>query len=331
MAVAWHVWQNEDQRFVVKDLKTLKEMAKQGKIFAQDLVQPEGAIDWLYAFEVPGMNDTPHYDIDTSHLNSKKPSLIAGVIGFGAIFGALFCSYQAFEEWKQIPSESELQILGESGLSPDEALTTSTAKVLDDPTGSTSGTLDKDTKVKLIEKRKDMFKVETSRGEGWISIYDLAPAYLMAEMETRNLYDSRFNTYRKIEVRNPSWERAEYGSDITNLRLSLQNLSTLAVNEIVILVTLSDTQGHSLKKEVFVQGTIKESDTDIIGTLKAEDEDGKDQILTRSELRKLKKKNPDVIDRWSEVIEIPLGNQEFIQPSIEIKIDDARPILEEKD
>ena len=218
----------------------------------------------------------------------KKASPIVSMIGLCAAIGALYFGYQGYTTWLEIPSESDLQIIGESGLKPDEALTTGTTRVLSNPDGNSLGTLEANTKVQLLEKQKELFKVETPKGTGWISMYDLAPAYLMADQVVRDQYDSRFNTYRKIEVRNPSWERAERGSDITNLTLSLQNLSPFPVKDIVIRISLSDASGNSIKK-VAVTGTIKESDTDKIGTLRGLDGEP-DRILTRSELRKLKKK-----------------------------------------
>lgn len=329
MATPWHVWKDDDQRFVISDLKQLRELARQGQISAQDLVQPDGATDWLYAFEVPGIGELPSAQSDISFSAQKKSSPVTAVIGIMAALGAFYFGYQAYSTWLEIPSESDLQIIGESGLHPDEALTTGTTRVLNEPDGSSIGTLDANTKVKLLEKQKDIFKVDSPKGIGWISMYDLAPAYLMADAITRDQYDSRFNTYRKIEVRNPSWERAERGSDITNLSLSLQNLSPFPVQKIIIHVSLSDSAGNSLKKEVAVTGIIKESDTDKIGTLRGLD-DEPDRILTRSELRKLKKDDPDIVDRWVEIVEIPLGNKQFVQPSIEIKIDDARPILDDE-
>ena len=329
MGTPWHVWKDDDQRFVVDDLKQLRTLAQQGSIKAYDLVQPDGASDWLYASEVPSIGDIQVADEVSTFGAPKKTSPFKSILGFCAAVGALYFGYQGYTTWLEIPSESDLQIIGESGLKPDEALTTGTARVLSSPDGSSLGTLEANTKVQLIEKQKELFKVETPKGTGWISMYDLAPAYLMADQVIRDQYDSRFNTYRKIEVRNPSWERAERGSDITNLTLSLQNLSPFPVEDIVIRISLSDASGNSIKKEVAVTGTIKESDTDKIGTLRGQDGEP-DRILTRSELRKMKKKDADVVDRWVEIIEFPLGNQKFTQPSIEIKIDDARPILPEE-
>ena len=329
MGTPWHVWKEDDQRFVVDDLKQLRNLASQGSISAYDLVQPDGASDWLYASEVPSIGELNASEYSSSFALPQKSSPLSSIIGFAAALGAMYFGYQAYTTWLEIPSESDLQIIGESGLKPDEALTTGTTRVLANPDGNTLGTLEVNTKVQLLEKQKELFKVESPKGTGWISMYDLAPAYLMADPVVRDQYDSRFNTYRKIEVRNPSWERAERGSDITNLTLSLQNLSPFPVKDIVIFVSLSDANGSSIKKEVAVTGTIKESDTDKIGTLRGLDGEP-DRILTRSELRKLKKEDESVVDRWVELVEISLGNQQFTQPSIEIKIDDARPILPEE-
>ena len=59
MGTPWHVWKDDDQRFVVDDLKQLRTLAQQGSLNAYDLVQPDGASDWLYAAEVPSIGEIP--------------------------------------------------------------------------------------------------------------------------------------------------------------------------------------------------------------------------------------------------------------------------------
>ena len=44
-----------DSQFTVDGLADLKRLAQKGNLDAGDLIQPDGASDWLYAIEIPDL------------------------------------------------------------------------------------------------------------------------------------------------------------------------------------------------------------------------------------------------------------------------------------
>ena len=52
----WLVTQGSNQ-FSVDGLAQLKKLASAGDLRGGDLIQPPGASDWMYAIEVPGLED----------------------------------------------------------------------------------------------------------------------------------------------------------------------------------------------------------------------------------------------------------------------------------
>ena len=96
-----------------------------------------------------------------------------------------------------------------------------------------------------------MFKVKYNNKEGWFSIDDLYHLYLFSDDKVREQYQARFDPHRKINILNTSWARPEYGSDKTNISFKLQNLSPYPVNNIVVTVSIKDSNGAVQRKEIF--------------------------------------------------------------------------------
>ena len=53
MSTQWNVTQGDNQFVVTGGLAELKNMARRGDLGAGDMIQPPGAVDWIYASEIP--------------------------------------------------------------------------------------------------------------------------------------------------------------------------------------------------------------------------------------------------------------------------------------
>jgi hypothetical protein len=284
-----------------EDFNQLMSMAKSGQLEPSDLVKPQGSNDWLYAGELPNIKE-----LLSISSYAEEPTRMPAIIGSLCLIGTLVCGYLAFENQKTIPSESDLQLIGSDGLEEDDALLTNTAKIFADPEGrKTLATINKNDSVTLLDKKGTMFNVEYSGGKGWISISDLAPLYLFAGEKIRKEYQARFDPHRFVNLLNPSWSRPEYGSDKTNISFQLQNLSPYPVENIVVTVTIKDSNGAVKQKEFFeIKGVIQDGDTSSVYTVSPPPKSEEGPILvTRSELEKMEKADRSVQDRILDSIE----------------------------
>ena len=322
---AWLVTR-DDEQFNARSLEELHQLAKAGRLGPCDLVQPPEATDWLYASELPGMEGLFVEDSEDDEEVSGGSGLKTAV-GLLLIAGALGMGYGAFHFWKQIPSHNELALIGENGLKEDEALiATTSAKVYRTEEGKQEiGRLDKDSRITLLDKRGTLYKTSSSKGDGWISMYDVAAGYLFAAKDVRELYDTRFNTYRKVVVHNANWGRSKYGSELTTFRLQLQNTTSLDIQGIKLLTEIRNDAGKAiLTKEFHIEGVLKALDTKSVGTLRAASKGEEPRFMTVEEMERLKKRSPKISKRWVEEIELPLGDRDVAEAKIEVS--DARVV-----
>ena len=304
-----------DHHLVANNFTELLDMAKNGMLSHSDLVKPDGSSEWLYAGELPKIQD--HLSLDISSEPTKTNNVLTVLLILISI--GLFAGAYHFQS--QIPSADDLAFVGGNGLQENEAMLTANAKAYKSPQGKSSiGTLSQNSRVTLLEKKGELFKVDSSKGIAWVSMYDLAPAYLFAGKKVRDKYDALFNAHRKILAQNASWERPVYGSDITNFYLQLQNLSPYDVEDIIVSIDMKDKEGEivrSLKLEL--EGKILAGDSSVIGTLLPPKKSSEEpRIMTRDHLTKLEKQDPALINRWVESIEVTLGDVSFSGAAIKV-------------
>ena len=306
--MGWLVTTKNNQ-FMASSLDELKELARQGTLSIGDLVQPPNSNEWLYASELPEFENLfspPSIEENISQKEGPGRKVLA--LFFLLAAGGGF--YSAFQNFQQIPSPDELQLLGKNGLANDEGvITVSQSTVLQSSKGNQErGKLAKNTKVKLLSKRNNRFQIQSDKGEGWIDLNDVAPAYLFALPAVKDVYDSKFNAHRRIIVRNPSWERSEFGKDQTSIYFKLQNTAHFDVTDIRIRAQFKDQNEKSISEEFFtIQGKIPASDTTVVGSLRSEIKGDSPTYMTRYHIGELEKRNPSVVDRWIESIELPMA------------------------
>jgi hypothetical protein len=293
-----------DHLMVANDFNDLMNMAKDGRLEHSDLVQPEGSSEWLYAGELPKVKEQISVDTYSVPIKSNTiPGVLLLLVSIGLFVGA-------YHFKSQIPSADDLKFIGSNGLQENEAMLTKTTKAYNSPKAQGNiGTLPKDSTVTLLDKKGDLFKVKSAKGEAWVSMYDLAPAYLFAGQTIRNKYDAQFNAHRKILVQNSNWERAYYGSDVTHLYFSLQNLSQYDVEDVIVSIDMKDSEGEIIRTiKLNIEGKILAADSSVIGTLNPTKNSKEElRIMTRNQLTDLEKLDPSLINRWVESVELTLG------------------------
>lgn len=312
------------QSLLARDANELKQFAQDGTLEPSDLIQPEGSKEWLYAGELPKIGEIV---IDNSY--TEPPVKTNRLLGILLLLVSLGFFYGAYQYNSQLLSEEDLKLIG-NALQEDQAMLTEDAKLYKDyEARSTLTSLTKNTIVTLKDKKGEFFQVQVGGKTGWISMHDIAPAYLFASRDVRYKYDSRFNAYRKIFLSSYSWERPVYGSDDTLFFLQLQNTTPYTVEDIVLKLEFLDAGGRVVQEEVWnIEGKILAGDSSKIGTLNPpKKSDEKARILTISKLEELEKKDPAVLDRWVDSIAMKVGKGTFEKATPTIL--EARAIVKE--
>jgi len=317
--VSWLVTTDNDQ-FSAKSLEDLKKKARSGELSPGDLVQPPGARDWLYAFELPEVGECFGQSSGSLDLEIRR-SPLGKMFGIALLLGGIGLFAGAWHYYQIIPKSADLQLLGEKGMSQDEGLVTATsANIYASPEGTKKiGSFGKDKTIKILDKKYSFFLVESDQGQGWISVKDIAPAYLFAKDKIRKEYDERYNTHRHIAIHQESWKQLEHGVPITIFNFQLQNNSKLDLDHFEVKVKLMNEDKKPLQELVFnIKGLIEKGDTGKIGTLSPlEGSDQKIEYLTFTEFQKRRKLNPVLIKQWTDGLLVEL-NQIFPDASFKI-------------
>ncbi|MBM74213.1 MAG: hypothetical protein CMK59_02325 [Proteobacteria bacterium] len=328
--MSWTVARRNKDKQTVESLEKLKEMAQKGQLVRGDLVQPPQANDWLYAFELPGMEESfrgpaPKYVPPPSGMGKK-------VFGVGLILVSLGVIYTSVTSWMSLAAYEDLELLGERGLGIQEGMTTNEAIAYaghskDEKNLTQVGTMPANMRVQLLEKEGDRFLIESAKGKGWVDVKNILPAYLFSPKETKDYYDTIYNPHRKIQVINSSWERPEYGNELTAFRFQLQNISPLAITDVVMKVELKDSNGQLVKELLFpIEGIIEARDSVKVGTLKPPKSRSRKRskseeptrYLTAAELDRLQKRDPNINARWLDSIQVSVGKIRYAEASIKI-------------
>ncbi len=323
----WLVTQG-DRQFTVQDLGELKQLAQSGKLGAGDMVQPPGASDWLYASELPELKallqtggGSPDFDDEIIVRPNRTPMIIGLLVVLLAVAGYGFYYFA-----QKVPEAQNLDLLGDGGLGLTEMLVTADPATLRaDPAegASSTGTVDKDSKVQLVAKRGDFYQIEAGGKQGWVKVDEVIPAYFFADSETRQDYDPIYNPDRYVFVKNASWMQLpdQRRDNITVFQLMLANKSKFDMTDIILLATIKDKNGKVLEtKEVPLEGTVTSFDDTMLGTLAPADDDreGEPRLMTESSFQKLAEKDEDLQLRWSPGIEVQLESQGFVEANIDM-------------
>ena len=321
----WLVTQGSNQ-FTVDGLSELKRMAESGQLKAGDMIQPPGAGDWIYAVEVPGLEDLLNRDDDDDdEVASGSSTKVLGAVFVlvAVVFGAAMTYYS-----QQLPTGAEV-LIGEGGLTYSEMIVTEPGQKLladADPRAGSAASLRKDEILELLAKRGDFYKARTKGGaEGWISQGAVIPMYQLGGEDVREEFDPLYNPDRYVDVANASWlplpDQEEEGGTITVFQFFLHNTSKYLMTDLVLEAIIKDAKGSEVERvEVRVEGFIPPMSGSMVGTLRPEDddEDGEPRLLTTTTFREMIKNDPELQLRYSEGVEVMMDTDKFTNATINI-------------
>jgi hypothetical protein len=321
----WLVTKN-DAQFAVGGLAELREMARTGRLSAGDMIQPPGATDWLYATEIPELQDAfgnrgggGDDDILEGSSGNRGTLLVALVALLIAVAGG----YYMYDASSRLPDVNR-RLLGEGGLSFSEMIVTSEGtRLLKEPVadGEAITMVNNSAVLVLLSKRHDFYRarVKDSGAEGWVAARDVMPMYLVAGGDVTKEYDPLYNPDRYTFVQNASWMQLpeQQSERVTVFQFMIRNDSQYDVTDLVMVATIKDAKGHELEKVEFtVGGIVPATESTTVGTLAPEGEEPR--LLTDATFQAMATMQPDLALSYNEGVEVSMKTDEFTEATIDI-------------
>jgi len=324
----WLVTQGSNQ-FSVDGLAQLKKLASAGDLRGGDLIQPPGASDWMYAIEVPGLEDLLPPEEEEELVSSGGNTRV-----LAAIFAVVLVAFgsAAFYYSQQLPDGNEV-LIGRGGLTYSQMIVTEPNQVLLSDANTSAGTvaaLPKDSVLELLAKRGDFYRARTQdNAEGWVDQGAVIPMYQLGGEDVREEFDPLYNPDRYVNVANASWlpmpeatKDEDVEGHITIFQFFIHNQSKYRMDNLVIEAVIKDAKGSELERvEIPVEGEINPNAGSMVGTLSpAEDaeEDAEPRLLTTHSFQEMAKTDPDLQLRYSEGVEVLMQTDKFTNANIEI-------------
>lgn len=328
----WLVNQRDNQ-FGVSGLDELRQLATDSKLWPGDMIQPDGASDWIYAVEIAELQDVlPKQDEEDDFEYRKKgiPRWLFG--GVFVIISVVGFSLMGFF-YTQLPDGSS-SLLGEDGaFAYTEMLATTAAPLRDKPVpnGKAVVTVQKDQVLDLLAKRDRYYKARTKNGEeGWISIDEVVAMYEYAKADVREKYDPLYNPDQYVILQNASWLMIEAeGNDVTQFSFMLNNDSQFVMTDLVLEAIIKDSRGTVVgTKEFEIAGILEPKGTSFVGTLNPDEKDVKaairageeppqPKLMTETTFENVVKENEDLYLRWVTSVNVQLED-DFTEAEVRI-------------
>lgn len=307
------------QQFSAASIDELKSLARSGKFFGGDILQPPGASEWIYAVELPELKGslTEQYEEPVAS-TEMSPVVRWGLAGVLAI-AAAGCWVYAYGLSQDMPDPADLELIGgKSGLQYTEVLVTGDPAPLFASEGGTSqvGTLPKNSRANLLGKRGEWYHLSAGGVEGYAHLSDVIPAYFFADAATQEQFKPLYYPDQYLTVANSSWSLVpdNGNTNVTNFIFMLGNNAQFAMTDVKLNAAIKDKDGKVLEqKEVAVEGEIKPNSTTMIGTLKADKKDktSVDRVMTEAMFNEMMATDPKIVDRWVEGVDIKLDSAGF--------------------
>ncbi len=315
-----------DRQFAARDLSELKQLATDGTILSSDMIQPPGASEWLYAAEIPELKGllkegaSSGLDDDDDWKKSSgggRKAIIAVLLLI--IVGGGFGVTQVVDE---LPDYDNMDLLDNLELT-EMLVTEPQAPLLNQPDGSKTGTLVKDSKLQLLGKQGSWYQIESQSGQqGYVAVDHVVPGYFFADKRTQENYDPLYNPDRYVFVKNSSWMQLdEQNRNLTIFQFLLQNKSKFAMTDIILLATIKDKNGKVLEEvQIPIEGEIPPYDSVMVGTLspEARDKEGAPRNLTQSMFDALAEEDPELQLRYSAGVEVEMQTEGFTEANIDL-------------
>lgn len=332
----WLVTQGNNQ-FAVEGLGELERLARAGDLRAGDLIQPPGATDWIYAVEIPELEDLLHQveaDFEAEAdlaARKRRTAQTTGVVAAALLAVVFVGAGVMITKVQELPTGDEV-LIGEGGLKYSEMVVTDDGVNLlasPDANAAPKQAVARNSVLDLLAKRRDFYRARTKDGqEGWVRYDQVIPVYQLGNSDVRDEYDPLYNPDRYVEVANASWmQLPEQTEDHTTVfQFMMRNTSQYTMTDLVIQATIKDAKGHELEKvEIPVEGIIPARGSTMVGTLKpdpkAEAQDGdppKSRLLTQYSFDKMARHDPDLQLRYSAGLEVQMSTSDFTMAVPEI-------------
>ena len=312
-----------DQQISVDGIEELKQMASNGTIGSNALVQPPDSFDWMRLGDVPEMAGILQDEFDDF---SGKKGIQATHVAVALLIVVAVGLGFAYTFVMQLPTGQET-LLGEGGLAYSEMLVTEAGASLQrthEPSSPVLLPLEQNDRLELLSKRGDYYRARTQDGmEGWLPIDHVIPMYQLGGEDVRSDYDPLYNPDRYVTVANASWtlfpdKREEL---ITVFQFLLKNQSKYAMTDIRLVAIIKDARGQELERvEIGVGGVIPPNKSTFVGTLSPEDKASEEekQLLTSFTLDQMVEEDPDLQLQYSEGIDVKMSTPDFAHAEIEI-------------
>ncbi len=313
-------------QYSAASIDELKKLAKEGKFFGGDILQPPGASEWIYALELPELKTVLGQEFDEPAASTEMSPVVRwGLAGVLAI-AAAGCWVYAYGLSQDMPDPNDLELIGgKSGLQYTEVLVTGDPAPLFASEGSSSqvGTLAKNSRANLLGKRGDWYHLSASGVEGYARLTDVIPAYFFADPATQLQFKPLYYPDQFVTVVNSSWSLVpENGNtSITNFIFMVGNDSQFGMTDLKLKASIKDKDGKVLEeKEVTVEGVIKPNSSTMIGSLKADKKDktAVDRVMTEALFTEMMATDPKLVDRWVEGVDIKLESEGFDGATISV-------------
>lgn len=332
----WLVTQGSNQ-FAVDGLGELERLARAGDLRAGDLIQPPGATDWIYAVEIPELEDLlvqveADFEAEADLMARRQRAATAtGIVAAVLLAVAVVGGGVMLSKVKQLPVGNEV-LVGEGGLSFSEMVVTNDGvSLLRQPEANATviEAVPRNSVLDLLAKRGTFYRARTKTGtEGWVQYDQVLPVYQLGGADVREEYDPLYNPDRYVEVANASWmQLPEQTEDHTTVfQFMMKNTSEYAMTDLVIQATIKDAKGHELEKvEIPIEGVIPARSSTMVGTLKPDpkagnprDEAPPSRLLTQHTFDGMARHDPDLQLRYSAGVEIQMSTSEFTNAHIDV-------------
>ncbi|MFT7517915.1 MAG: hypothetical protein ACI9MC_000039 [Kiritimatiellia bacterium] len=324
-----------DSQFQVDGLQGLIKLADGGDLDAGDLIQPQGASDWLYAIEIPELKGRVKSSIeeDEEDLEFKKGGASKAIQGvLYVLFALLFVGGAGGMGYfyTKLPQGGEA-LIGEGGaLKYTELLSLAVTPLRGEPQADSGqlATIAKDEVIDLLAKRGGFYKARTKGGqEGWVAADDMLAVYQMGNKKERARRDPLYNPDQYVSVSNANWSMLDKdGNTTATFRFQLQNTSRFDMTDMKLQAVIKDSKGTEVSTVEFaIEGTIPAEGTTLVGTFPPSDDELKQAKRDKVEPPPSRLMAYFTFDKWASELEEKEQEDAYLRwlDGVDVEVEEA--------
>jgi hypothetical protein len=308
----WVVTQ-EGARFAVDGVSTLQELARTGRIAAGDLIRPPGGAEWLYAADIPelvGLIADPFIGEPEAPARRAGWAIAALALAAGAAVSAAGLWTPAPEPVVE-PEDPRAELIV---IADDARLA---AGVEEPRSGSPGSPLPRETRLELLAKGRDAYRVRVGGAEGWVATRDVVPAPFAEQGEVVAAWDPVFNPDRYLWVSTASWMQPSLHRRVSVFQLALTNDGPYEMTGVVLEARIRDARGQEVERIRWpVEGSVPPRSNTLIGTL--DPRTAQSRLVMAAALAERSVDDATLPQRWVDGVEVPMGAADFAHATVDI-------------